>query len=324
MDVNASLRFSVVVPVWGQPDGYLRDCLASLLAQDYPADRYETIVVDDGSSEAVRRQVAAFPVPEGRTLVYLAIPRQGPAVARNAGLALARGELVAFTDADCRAEAGWLAAFDRAIGRGADTLGGLTVSHSLETFVERYADHFGSLRTPISDARGIVAVISANACWRREALRRLGGFNAAYERWARRGFFVKGYEDVELCLRAARAGCQLRFVPGAIVAHRHRKTVAGRLRQFESYGAGYAVLQRLCPEAPKLSRYHLDHPSRVVQLAGHALAELLRLPGRPFLYDSKTPIPARVAYPAIDYLQRLAFYAGFRRASRRLLRMDRE
>lgn len=322
VDLHRRLRFSVVVPVRDQPDHYLRDCLAALVAQDYPAHRYEIIVVDDGPSEDVRREVAGLLVPRGRTLTYLPIPHQGPAMARNAALAVAKGELVAFTDADCRAEPGWLTAFDEAFGGGVDALGGLTVSHSLETFIERYADHFGSLRTPIVDGHGIVAVISANCCWRADVLRRLGGFNAAYGRWARRGLVVKGYEDVELCLRAAQAGCRFRFIPAAVVAHRHRSTLGGRLRQFRSYGTGYAALQKLCPRSPKLSRYHLDYPFRTAQLAGLALAELLRLPWRLFMYDNSMTLSTRTLYPAIDYLQRLAFYRGFRRASLRLRRED--
>ncbi len=93
---------SVVIPVYNDTQR-LRVCLEVLENQTYPADRYEVIVVDNGSDEPVAPAVAAFPHVR---LAYEATP--GPDPARNTGLALAQGEVLAFTDADCIPYPDWI------------------------------------------------------------------------------------------------------------------------------------------------------------------------------------------------------------------------
>lgn len=95
---------SVVIPVYDDA-ARLRRCLAALAAQTYPRDRFEVIVVDNGSTDAVAAAVAGFPF-----VVFAGEPRRGSYAARNAGLALARGEVLAFTDSDCVPQRDWLAA----------------------------------------------------------------------------------------------------------------------------------------------------------------------------------------------------------------------
>jgi glycosyltransferase involved in cell wall biosynthesis len=93
----------VIVPVYNDPDG-LRTCLAALERQTYPRERVEVIAVDNGSDRPIPRVVAEFP---GVTLAVE--PRPGPYAARNAGIALARGDVLAFTDADCVPAPTWIA-----------------------------------------------------------------------------------------------------------------------------------------------------------------------------------------------------------------------
>jgi glycosyltransferase involved in cell wall biosynthesis len=83
---------SVVVPVYNV-EGFLREALDSLFAQDY--EPFEVVVVDDGSTDGSGTIARSY--PEVR---YLRQENQGPAAARNAGIAAARGEIVAFADAD--------------------------------------------------------------------------------------------------------------------------------------------------------------------------------------------------------------------------------
>lgn len=93
---------SVVVPHFNQPD-QLRRCLASLAAQTLGCERFEVIVVDNGS------QVPPGPVVADLANARLeAEPARGPGPARNKGVALARGDILAFIDADCTADPRWL------------------------------------------------------------------------------------------------------------------------------------------------------------------------------------------------------------------------
>src|SRR5690242_9138788 len=80
-------------------------CLAALAAQRH--DAFEVIIVDDGSADAT----GSIAVASGARVVRHETPR-GLSAARNAGIALARGAIVAFTDDDCEPSPGWLAALD--------------------------------------------------------------------------------------------------------------------------------------------------------------------------------------------------------------------
>src|SRR2546430_10472903 len=106
---------SVVVPTWNRA-ALLRDALASLASQDYPPERYEIVVVDDGSTDATSA-VAADSV-ESDSLPRVQYVRQAHAglnAARNAGIAAAKGDLICFVDDDVEAPRAWL----RAIVQGA-------------------------------------------------------------------------------------------------------------------------------------------------------------------------------------------------------------
>jgi hypothetical protein len=80
----------------------LRACLESLLHLDYPD--FEILVIDDGSTDETPRITAEF--PQVRTLRH--VTNLGLSVARNLGITAATGDVVAFTDADCRADRDWL------------------------------------------------------------------------------------------------------------------------------------------------------------------------------------------------------------------------
>jgi glycosyltransferase involved in cell wall biosynthesis len=84
---------SCIVPVLNG-ERYLEEALDSILAQTYRP--LEVIVVDDGSTDGTARVVAGY----GGRVAYLFQPNAGPAAARNLGLGAARGEFVAFLDAD--------------------------------------------------------------------------------------------------------------------------------------------------------------------------------------------------------------------------------
>lgn len=89
---------SVIIPAYNCA-GYLLRALDSVVAQTYPADRFEVFVVDDGSSDDTREVAAAY-AQRDRRVRLLTQANAGPAAARNRGIVAARGKLVAFLDAD--------------------------------------------------------------------------------------------------------------------------------------------------------------------------------------------------------------------------------
>ena len=93
---------SVVIPVFNDPER-LKICLRALEEQTYPEDRYEVILVDNGSDASIEAVAAGF----SRTRVVHE-SRPGSYAARNKGVSLARGEIIAFTDSDCVPDRDWI------------------------------------------------------------------------------------------------------------------------------------------------------------------------------------------------------------------------
>ena len=97
--------FSIIVPTFDRPEA-LTACVQAMRRLDYPRDRFEVIIVDDGS-----RIPAVASRPHLEDDVMITVLRQanaGPASARNLGARHARGDILAFTDDDCRPTPQWL------------------------------------------------------------------------------------------------------------------------------------------------------------------------------------------------------------------------
>jgi glycosyltransferase involved in cell wall biosynthesis len=224
---------SVAVPVLNA-ERTIGDCLASLLRTDYPAERREIVVVDNGSTDGTARIVGGFPVRCVRE------ERRGIPYARNRGIEESRGELVAMTDADCVASTWWLQELVR--GFEDDSVGGVegeTVAYPPRTPVERYTARRSLSYRARLFSPAAPFVITANVAFRRDVFDRIGLFDTR---------FVGG-SDVDLSWRFfERSGLKLRYNPKAIVFHRHRATVCGFLAQHIRIGRGFATLRRKYPE----------------------------------------------------------------------------
>ena len=108
-----------MVPVYNEIR-WIDECIKSLLAQDYPADRYEILVVDNNSTDASAERAASYP-----RVRVLREPVQGDYAARNRGIMESRGEVVAFTDSDTAPQPDWLRAIVRHLKEtGASLLNG--------------------------------------------------------------------------------------------------------------------------------------------------------------------------------------------------------
>lgn len=93
---------SVIVPVFNA-EKYLPDCIHALHSQNYPADRYQIIMIDNNSQDGSRELIRRHPD------IYLESEKQqGAYAARNRGIARAKGNILAFTDPDCIPDRNWL------------------------------------------------------------------------------------------------------------------------------------------------------------------------------------------------------------------------
>lgn len=206
---------SVVVVSWQRPD-HLRRCLLALQQQDHPALEL-CLVVDPGFAETALPALRAA----GLTGKVAANPGDNISAARNIGLGLARGEVVAFIDDDAVAEPTWasrlaqaladpsvVAATGHTIGRNGISLqwGAAEVDR---TGHDHPLPHTKATTLHRGSADRAVKPVGTNCAFRREALLAVGGFDTAYR------FYL---EDADIGLRLSRLG-QTAVVPGAVVHH---------------------------------------------------------------------------------------------------------
>ena len=223
-------EISIVVPVFNS-EATIAQCIESLLALDYPKDKYEIVVVDNASTDGTAKILDNYPVrvlPENR---------RGACCARNTGWRAAAYDLIAFTDSDCRVEKNWLSSIaphfqDPMVGAS----GGPLDSAKPQTVIEEYVirkDILSQKRAMRNEPISPPFLITANAVYRREALEKVDGFDDA---------FTLAGEDADLCWRIVWLGYSIKYEPEATVIHQHRSTLRGMLKQVRNYGAGSARL----------------------------------------------------------------------------------
>jgi glycosyltransferase involved in cell wall biosynthesis len=184
---------SVVIPTHERPE-LLRRCLKALLAQDYPIDRFEVVVVEDGGPADGEQVVERARSTAAVAIRYLGVPQGGPAAARNRGWHMARGEIIAFTDDDTIPDPHWLAEGVRSIQAGEDVVSGRTIVPLADSPSDADKNTQGLERATLA---------TCNAFCRRSLLEATGGFDTRFTRAYRED------SDLEFTLRKAGA----RFVP---------------------------------------------------------------------------------------------------------------
>jgi glycosyltransferase involved in cell wall biosynthesis len=185
----------------------LRRALAALRTQTLAPDRYEIVVVDDGSGPETAEVLNGLPGDAPVVRVVRQEPARGPAVARNAGWRAARAPVIAFTDDDCEVTSGWLEALLEVSRqhRGAIVQGPTTANPT-----ER--EHYGPFSHTLENESLGRGFETANILYPRELLERLGGFDED-------GFSRAGGEDTDLAWRAIEDGAEAAWAPDALVHH---------------------------------------------------------------------------------------------------------
>jgi len=253
---------SVVICVYNGADT-LEGSLRALKAQSLARERYEVIVVDDGSTDDSARIAARFDV----RLVQR--PHRGLAAAKNAGWQTARADWVAFTDDDCGPTRDWLRHLRRAVEPQSGeehVLGaaGRIVGYPLPLLVPRYIELTGGFNTDrhLDHARFPYAP-SGNTMYRRAALAAVDGLDERYT----------SYESCDLHTRLLRAvGGTFRYEPRAVVFHHHYTTWRDYFRQQRGYGRGLAqFMWHYRDEVPWSPARELRAWNRVLALGATAL-----------------------------------------------------
>ena len=222
--------FSIVVPTHSRPT-QLGVCLESLAALNYPRDRFEVIVVDDGSRTVPEAVVDPF---RGRLDVSLLTqPNSGPAAARNTGAGRAKGEYLAFTDDDCTPAPEWLSTLAARFALTPDHMVGGRILNLLTENAYSAASQliitylYAYYNAHPNHARFFTSNNIALPTGRFHAI---GGFDTSYTCWTS--------EDRELCDRWLYHGRRMVYAPEVLVYHAHLLTLRSFWWQHHDYGRG--------------------------------------------------------------------------------------
>jgi glycosyltransferase involved in cell wall biosynthesis len=276
---------SVVVPIYnGEAD--LPELISCLSSQTYPKDRVEYLLVDNNSSDrtlTLLQEAAKNSAIVIRPLSQTQI--QSSYAARNTGIRSATGEIVAFTDADCRPQPQWLELLIQPfIHPDVVIVAGEITALPGNTLLEQYADTQETLSQKHTLAHSFCPYgQTANLAIRRVAFAKAGLF---------RPYLTTG-GDADMCWRILQQNIgRWEFVPDAIVQHHHRTTFPELKSQWRRYGRsnrylhelhGIALMREMPPKeyAYRLARWLLKEvPKNSVQaIAGKAtLVDLLNTP----------------------------------------------
>jgi GT2 family glycosyltransferase len=223
---TGQLDFSVIIPVFNNPQG-LRECLGAISRMNYPSERIEVLVVDDGSPAP-----ALDPRSDAPPVRMLRQDHAGPAAARNRGAAEARGRYLAFTDSDCCPAPDWLDVLSEELRVAPEcAIGGRTANmldnpfSAASQWQVEYLCRCGS-NTP----GGASFLTTSNLAVPRDLFLAVGGFDARFP--------AAAAEDRDFVRRWRDRGYSLRYVPRVLVHHRHHLTMWSYCRQHFTYGRG--------------------------------------------------------------------------------------
>lgn len=200
----------VIIPHLNDPHR-LGDCLALLHCQSYPADRTRILVVDNGSDQPIADLVAQFPLAS-----WILETEKGCGSARNKGVGETHGDIIAFTDSDCRPERDWITNAVTRLGAGdADIVAGdikvFAADEANPTDAELFDKVFGFEARRYAERKHFAT--GANIIVPRAVFVQVGPF--------RNGLMP---EDLDWGRRAHAKGFRIVFAPEVVIRHPARRT----------------------------------------------------------------------------------------------------
>jgi glycosyltransferase involved in cell wall biosynthesis len=235
------LKVSVIIPIYnGERD--LPDLINCLLEQTYPPEQIEFLLVDNNSSD----RTANILETAVQTAKYLHITLchlqehsvQSAYAARNLGIRKATGEIIVFTDADCRPRSNWLENLVRPfIDSQIGIVAGNLVALPGKTILEKYAEACGMMSPHFLLKHPFCPYgQTANLAIRKKIFNQVGLF---------RPYLTTG-GDADICWRILRkTDWKLEFACNAVILHRHRSSWRELRSQWRRYGTSNRYLHEL-------------------------------------------------------------------------------
>jgi len=233
-DYKTPRSVTVVVPVRNR-ELTIQLLLDSLQKLDYDRNKVEVIVVDGNSTDKTREIVKKYPVK------LVVEKRKGLNLARNTGIKCAKGEIVAFTDSDCRVPPNWITKIVENFKDPRVSCVGGSAKALDSDFISQYADNSIVRLMPLFMKREELEKV-------KPFFRHPAGCNMAFRRKVAEevGYFDEniqyGFDEVEFADRICRAGYKMILDPDVLVWHKHRSTFREFLKQNFQYGKGSGLV----------------------------------------------------------------------------------
>jgi GT2 family glycosyltransferase len=224
---------SVVVAVYNG-EQYLDECLTALTQLNYP--NQEIIVVDDGSTDSTPTIAMKYPVTLIRNERNL-----GLSASRNVGIKAANGDIIAYTDADCRVDPDWLFYIVTSFSDNkVAAVGGPNLTPPEDEFLAHCSyKALGGPKAVLIDDREAEHIPGCNMTFKKDVFTSVEGFDPTY---------TQAGDDVDLCWRIRDNGDKILYSPGAVVWHHRRSSVKAYYKQQFGYGVAETLLGKKHPE----------------------------------------------------------------------------
>ncbi len=224
---------SIIIPA-RNGQNTLPICLNSIMHVDYPRERTEVILVNNNSTDATENIARRYPI----TILNEKKVNSSYA-ARNLGIQHAKGEIIAFTDADCVVSQKWLAnLLSHSNNVEIGCFAGKIDSYKPNTLAEFFAGSYEESHDQFLCVTKWSYANTANVAYRKEVFQDIGVFNAN----------LKSCGDADFTWRMLKRGKhKMKYEPSAVVYHKHRSSLRGLFLQHRKYGEGIEELLKLYP-----------------------------------------------------------------------------
>jgi glycosyltransferase involved in cell wall biosynthesis len=238
--MNRFEYYSIIVPSFNRQDE-IRDLIESFTKLDFPFNRFELIIADDGSTDGTKELVQKY-LKKDLLIHFYTQENQGPGAARNMGMEKAKGDFLIFIDSDCTVPPHWLSEIDHSLtAENGDAFGGpdsykddfpallKAINYSMTSFITT-----GGIRGHNKKKLGKFFPRSFNMGLSREVYNKIGGFGS-----------LRHGQDIEFSNRIIQSGAKVISIPEAFVYHKRRTSIKKFFKQVFNWGVARINLYKI-------------------------------------------------------------------------------